>query len=139
MFFTLLLGTFAIAALVSVLVVRIFSRPVSLILDRIIQDKISAAWSRYITFAAFVVGISGGVRVYELERYIAPVQKDTVPLMLTPERWALEIYRTIIECLQAMAWMYLLVFVFALIAYVIVKASELKHRRHESADRISNG
>ncbi|RTZ47664.1 hypothetical protein EKL30_01320 [Candidimonas sp. SYP-B2681] len=137
MFFTLLLGTFAIAALVSLLVVRIFSKPVSLILDRIIQDKISSAWSRYITFAAFVVGISGGVRVYELERYIAPVQKDIVPLMLTPERWVLEIYRTIIECLQSMAWMYLLVFVFALIAYVIVKASELKHRRHEAGEKIS--
>lgn len=129
MFFTLLLATFLIAALVSLIVVRIFDKPLSRILDRIIQDDIASAWRRYITFAAFVVGISGGVRIYELERYIDPPQKDVAPLVLTTERWVLEIYRTIIECLQSIAWMYLVVFVFALIAYVIVKISEIKHKR----------
>ena len=129
MFFTLLLATFVIAAVVSLIVVRIFDKPVGLILDRIIQDKIAAAWRRYITFAAFVVGISGGVRIYALERYLDPEQKDTVPLVLTSERWVLEIYRTIIECLQSIAWMYLAVFVCALIAFVIVKTSELKNQR----------
>jgi hypothetical protein len=132
MFFTLLLATFVIAALVSLLVVRIFDKPIGLILDRIIQDQIAAAWRRYITFAAFVVGISGGVRIYALERYIAPEQKDAAPLVLNSERWVLEIYRTIIECLQSMAWMYLVVFSFALIAYVIVKISEIKNQRREN-------
>lgn len=129
MFFTLLLATFLIAAAVSMLVVRIFDKPIGRILDRIIQDAIAAAWRRYITFAAFVVGISGGVRIYALERYIEPAPEGGKPLVLTTERWVLEIYRTVIECLQSIAWMYLVVFIFALIAYVIVKASELKHQR----------
>ncbi len=132
MFFALLLTTFVIAAAVSLVVVRIFDQPVGRILDRIIQDAIASAWRRYITFAAFVVGISGGVRIYALERYIEPEQKGAAPLALTGERWVLEIYRCIIETLQSIAWMYLLVFVFALVAYVIVKASELKHQRRES-------
>src|SRR5690606_12927604 len=98
---------------------------------RIIDDPISAAWHRYITFAAVVVGISGGVRIYSLERYIMPlgdVEEGTVREVLTlnSERWTLEIYRTVIECLQSMAWMYLLVFLFALIAYVIVRIAERK-------------
>ncbi|PLC49658.1 hypothetical protein CR159_12110 [Pollutimonas subterranea] len=134
MFFTLLLATFLIAAIVSLIVVRIFDKPLSRILDRIIQDDIASAWRRYITFAAFVVGISGGVRIYELERYIDPPQKDLAPLTLTSERLVLEIYRTIIECLQSIAWMYLVVFVFALVAYVIVKISETKHQRASRAD-----
>src|SRR5688572_28521214 len=117
MFFTLLLATFLIAAIVSLIVVRIFDKPLSRILDRIIQDEIAPAWRRYITFAAFVVVISRGVRIYELERYIDPPQKDLAPLTLTSERWVLAIYRTIIECLQSIAWMYLVVFVFALVAY----------------------
>lgn len=33
----------------------------------------------------------------------------------------LEIYRTVIEALQSIAWMLLVFFVFALIAYVIVR------------------
>jgi hypothetical protein len=45
---------------------------------------------------------------------------------LTAEAWTLEIYRTVIGTLQSLAWMLLLVFVFALIAFVIVRAFELK-------------
>lgn len=127
MFFSLLFATFFIALLVSVAVVRAFSRPVKGILDRIINDQISAAWHRYITFAGLVVGVSGGVRIYSLERYIQPERLAGAigqPLVLNAERWTLEIYRTIIECLQSMAWMYLVVFLFALIAYVIVRIAE---------------
>lgn len=127
MFFSLLFATFAIALVVALLVVKAFSRPVRSILERIIDDSISAAWHRYITFAALVVGVSGGVRIYSLERYIQPEMNQegpTAPLALTAERWTLEIYRTVIECLQSMAWMYLVVFLFALIAYVIVRIAE---------------
>lgn len=127
MFFSLLFATFAVALVVSIVVVKAFSRPVRGILNRIIDDSISAAWHRYITFAALVVGISGGVRIYSLERYIQPerlAEGEAQPLVLTAERWTLEIYRTIIECLQSMAWMYLVVFLFALIAYVIVRIAE---------------
>lgn len=127
MFFSLLFATFTIALLVSVAVVKAFSRPVRGILERIIDDSISSAWHRYITFAGLVVGVSGGVRIYSLERYIQPERLPDgtgEPLTLTAERWTLEIYRTVIECLQSMAWMYLVVFLFALIAYVIVRIAE---------------
>lgn len=131
MFFSLLIATFLIAAITASLVVKIFNRPVKTILERIINDSISSAWHRYITFAAFVVGISGGVRIYALERYIMPMAvpgSDTPPMVpeLNAERWTLEIYRTIIDCLQSMAWMYLVVFLFALVAYVIVRIAERK-------------
>lgn len=135
MFFSLLIATFIIAAIVSTIVVRVFNRPVKVILNRIINDDISAAWHRYITFSAFVVGISGGVRIYALERYIQPERHASEPepastiLALTPERWTLEIYRTIIESLQSLAWMYLIVFLIALLAYVIVRIAERKREQ----------
>lgn len=129
MFYSLLLATFVVAALVSLLVVKLFDKPIGLILDRIIQDRISSAWRRYITFAAFVAGISGGVRIYALERYIEPAKENAAPLALNGERWTLEIYRTVIECLQSIAWTYLVVFAFALVAYVVVKNAELRQQR----------
>ena len=135
MFFSLLIATFLIALLVSIAVVKAFSRPVRGILDRIIDDQISAAWHRYITFAALVVGVSGGVRIYSLERYIQPERLPEgggQPLTLTAERWTLEIYRTVIESLQSMAWMYLVVFLFALIAYVIVRIAERRSNKQAS-------
>ena len=70
MFLTLLLVTFAIAALVSILVAAAFRKPVQAILTRVIADEISSAWRRYVMFALFVVGISSGVRIWELEKYI---------------------------------------------------------------------
>lgn len=127
MFFTLLLVTFIIAIAVSFGVVHTFDKSIAAIFERIIQDTISSVWQKYIKFAAYVVGISGGVRIYQLERYIYAHDKDAEVLVLNAERWTLEVYRTIIETLQSLAWMYLLVFIFALIAYVIVRGFELKH------------
>ena len=75
-----------------------------------------------------VVGVSAGVRINDLERYITPPQwvRDAQIIQLTNERWALELYRTIIETLQGLAWMLLVFFAFALIAYVIVRIAEMK-------------
>ena len=133
MFYTLLAVTFVLAMIVSVLVVRAFDKPISAIFGRIIQDEIGSAWCRYIKFAAYVVGISGGVRIYQLERYISAPRKDVEVLVLTNERWTIEIYRTAIETLQSIAWMYLVVFVFALLAYVIVRVFEIRaaHKKEE--------
>jgi len=130
MFILLLAVTFVIALVVSYIVVRIFSGPLDDILRRIIADQISNAWLKYLKFAIYVVGISKGVRIFELERYITPAQydKDARILTLTNERWVLEVYRTVIDTLQGIAWMLLVFFVFALIAYVIVRAFELKQK-----------
>lgn len=113
MFFTLLLVTFFLAAVVSFCVVKVFDKQMSSIFRRIIQDEISSAWYRYVRFATYVVGISGGVRIHQLERYISAPTKDSQVLELNNERWILEIYRTIIETLQAIAWMYLVILIFA--------------------------
>ncbi|MCG8053808.1 MAG: hypothetical protein JAZ15_21680 [Candidatus Thiodiazotropha endolucinida] len=129
MFFTLLLVTFTLSIAVSFGVVKTFDKAIASIFTRIIQDQISSVWQKYIKFAAYVVGISGGVRIYQLERYISAPHKDTEVLVLTSERWTLEVYRTIIETLQSLAWMYLVVFIFALIAYVIVRGFELKNQK----------
>ena len=129
MFFTLLVITFFIALAVSYGVVRLFDRPIASILHRIVADDLSGAWHRYIKFAAYVVGISSGVRIHQLERYISAPQKDEEILILTSERWTLEVYRTIIETLQGIAWMLLVVFVVTLVAYVFARGFELKHVR----------
>jgi len=134
MFFTLLLVTFGISIAVCFGVVRIFDAPITAIFKRIIQDEISNAWVKYIKFAAYVVGVSGGVRIYNLERYISARHKDQEILVLNADRWTLEVYRTVIETLQAIAWMYLIVFIFALIAYVIVRGFELRKSGKNETD-----
>jgi hypothetical protein len=127
MFITLLVVTFFISLVVSAIVARIFDKPIDSILKRIISDPISQAWVKYLRFAIYVVGISSGVRIWELERYItAPQIKGAEVIALTRDRWVLEVYRTVIESLQGLAWLLLVFFVFALIAFVIVRVFELK-------------
>lgn len=134
MFLALLLVTLLIALAVSLLVARTFSGPIDRILKRIIADEISEAWLKYLKFAILVVGVSAGVRIYELEKYISPTRwdKEAKILSLTSERWVLEIYRTIIETLQGIAWMLLVFFVFALIAYVLVRLGEMRREQNKA-------
>ncbi|MDZ7289663.1 MAG: hypothetical protein ONB44_10765 [candidate division KSB1 bacterium] len=133
MFLTLLLVTFCIAAVLSILVALLFKKPLSAILDRIVSTDLGSAWRRYLQFAIFVVGVSGGVRVWDLEKYINPA-KDQPLLVLNSDRWVLEVYRTIIGTFQSIAWMLLIFFLFALIAYVLVRGFEMKHSKKASTE-----
>ena len=96
MFLQLLFVSFGLAAAVSVLVVLVFLKPVRAILQRIVGEEIHTAWVRYVMFAVVVVGISGGVRLWELGRYITPDEKTGKVLELTNDRWILEIFSTIV-------------------------------------------
>ncbi|MES2358098.1 MAG: hypothetical protein V4529_07110 [Gemmatimonadota bacterium] len=134
MFLALLVVTFAVALVVSAIVAFIFSRSIRRILDRVVAPDLAGAWHRYMIFALYVVGISGGVRIFSLEQYVNPADPKAAPLVLTPERWTLEVYRTVIETLQSTAWMLLVAFVFLLIAYVIARGMELRAAKHAGSN-----
>jgi len=128
MFLSLLLVTILLAGLISALVALLFTRPLTAILNRIVSDEIGGAWVRYMQFAIMVAGISGGVAIYQLEKYITAPSwtKDAKIVELTGERWVLELYRTGIGTLQSIAWLLLVFFSIALIAYVIVRFGEMR-------------
>ena len=122
MFVSLLLGTLVLAAVCSFLISQVFRGPIDRTLDSIVGADFGAAWKRYLTFAIYVVGISGGVRVWDLEKYLVP--DPETPIVLNADRWILELYRTLIGTLQGVAWMLLVFFAFALVAYVIVRRGQ---------------
>lgn len=129
MVITLLVVTFLISFLVALITARVFSKPLESIMRRLIPEDISMAWVRYLQFAIYVVGISNGVRIWELEKYITPQMmgdKTQQIIALNSDRWALEVYRTIVGTLGGIAWMLLVFFVVALIAYVIIRIFESK-------------
>ena len=123
-FLLLLIVTLGIAVVVSLLVIRSFKKPIDNIFSKIIGDELAKSWRKFLTFALFVVGVSSGVNIWKLERFIAPETEDVIRPTLTAEFWGLEIYRTIIETLGGMAWALLIFFVVALIAFVIARRKE---------------
>ena len=125
MIVTLLAVTFVIALAVSLLIAALFRAPVRAIMRRIVADELGEAWVRYLTLAIVVIGVSGGVQVWNLEKYLNPA-KDQAPLVLNGDRWVLEIYRTVIGTAQAVTSMLLVFFVFALIAFVLARHAERK-------------
>lgn len=124
MIILLLVITFAVAFGVATIIVLAFNRPIDGILKRIVPPELSYAWARYLRFAIYVVGIAGGVQVWNLEKYLTVQQPATEIVQLTSERWMLEIYNTVIGTLQSAAILLLVFFVFALIAIVIVQLFE---------------
>jgi len=118
---------------------RLFTKPIDSVLRRIIADEISAAWSKYLKFAILVVGVSAGVQLRDLEKYITPMLggREVQTVSLGFDRWVFEIYRTAIETLQGIAWMLLVFFVFALLAFVFVRLGELRreHRDQPSGNQ----
>ncbi len=130
MFLLLLFVNFVIAALVVTIVLVVFRKTVNSIMQKLISDNIFVAWSRYIFFALYVVGISGGVQIHNLERYIRGDRistpengvVDTVPFELTTDAWTLEIYRTVLGTLQSLAWVLFIFFLVSLVGYIILKA-----------------
>ncbi len=135
MFITLLVIMLAIAFSVALIIDWLFKHSLNSILKRIITDEIYMAWAKYVRFVLYVVGVSSGVRLWDLERYISAPDHQTYSasaLELTSERWVLEIYRTIIETLKGIALMLLLFFTFALIAFVIVRIAESRTKKSDA-------
>jgi hypothetical protein len=117
--------TFVIAAVTSTVTALLFSKPVKKTLACLVTEELAPTWQRYLLFAIYVVGISGGVRVWDIERYITP-DKEGKLLELNSDHWVIEIYKTVIGTLQGVAWMLLVFFLFALLAYVVVRGLEGK-------------
>ncbi|UWZ85301.1 hypothetical protein [Occallatibacter riparius] len=125
MIIKLLVVTFFLSLVVACLVAWLFRKSISAIMSRIIHESLSTAWVRYMMVAIVVVGVSGGVRPWDYEKYITPLKDQPLPV-LNSDRWILEIYRTVIGTAQAEVWMLLVFFVFALISYVLVRNAELR-------------
>lgn len=67
MFYTQLLVTLLISLGMAWLTVSLFSKPAAAILRRVTDATIADSWLRYLQFAIFVVAVSTGVRIDELE------------------------------------------------------------------------
>ena len=130
MFLLLLVTTLGVALLTSALVVFFFKKPIRQILDRIIGESIAEGWQRFLLFAIYVVGVSSGVQIWKLEQYVHPQpvgpEGKSAVLTLDGPSMGLEIYRTIIQVLQGIAWALLVFFVVALIAFAITRRAEAK-------------
>lgn len=132
MFFSLLLVTLGISLVLALAIGRAFRGSVGRILDRLVGGELAPAWTRYVLFAVVIVGVSSGVRIYQMERYITPFGPEETPLVLSSERWVLEVYGTVIGTLQGIAWTLLIFYLVSLIAYVLVRGFEL--RRDKGAE-----
>lgn len=133
MFILLLIGKLLLSLVVTYIVVRIFKKPVSVILERIIPEEISFGWTKYTLFSLYVAGISSGTRVWDLERYIDPgFVGPEATFVLNTDRVALESYRAIVFTLQGVSSVLLVFFVVTLIAYVVVRIFEARTTRGEN-------
>ena len=129
MFVSLLIALLFVALLITSLVVFAFRKPIQGICDRLIGQTLSAAWVKFLIFALYVVGISKAVHGYRLDKYVTPRHNTDVPAELNLNAWFLEIYQSVRSVLGGLAWSLMSFFTVALIAFIIVRAFELKREK----------
>ena len=137
----ILLARLIFAVAVSFCVLKMFEQPISAIFGRIIEDKISGAFIKYVKLATYLVAVARGISVphggYRLAETLSELPSESkvenfnreIMDELYNEFWFMEIYgiivSAIIEALRAIVHVYLLLFGLALIAYIMVRLLEL--------------
>ena len=128
MFISLMMASLVLSAVVCYAVNFVFKGTIKKLLYKVVSEDLASAFHRYLQFAIFVIGIGGGVRLFELEKYINPTKTmpdgKIVPIILDSDRWVLEMVRTVIETLQSIAWLLFFFFIVILIAYLIVSSRQ---------------
>ena len=109
MFITLLLANLAASFLVCLVTVLIFYFPVARAFKSRFTEATASLWMKFILFAIFVIGMSVGTRIWDIERY-ADSQTGVV---ISQDLLALEVYKTVIATMQVSA-----VLLFVLLAMV---------------------
>lgn len=130
---TLLVVEVVISLVISWYVVRILSQPIEKILHRITSDETSRAWSKYVKFAIYVTGMSGGVKVAEkdLDQFMRMLEVSLSGSYGSLGRgytvWSLstEIWAVVIGALKGIFWFLSYFLIAAAIAFIIVRVIEL--------------
>ncbi len=120
------LVSFVTAGFVSFCVVSVCEKPLAIFIRRIIQNETSTAFSRYMRYATYLVGISHGVKVNPLSFVLAAhiYEHDFIRHDFNYLGWLIFIQGVSMITLTAIASMYLALFILGLIAYSTIKARE---------------
>jgi hypothetical protein len=125
-FLQLLAVSIAVSVITSWAVVLLFDNPIRMMCRHLVGETLSSAWHRFLRFGLLVTGISSGVSMWTLEKYVTPRSKDAEIVALNLDRWTLEVYRSAIGTLQATACALFTFFLVALIAHVVLKRAQSK-------------
>ncbi|MDE0041638.1 MAG: hypothetical protein OXT74_06360 [Candidatus Poribacteria bacterium] len=124
MFLGFLLVPLIVTAIVSFCVVKVFEKPIAAILSRIIKDEVSRFFIKYVKLATYLVGISRGVRIFQLYEDVRKLTTDNQDYDRIELLWMSGIYGTIIGTLEAIVHIYLWLFLLLSLLYIMVKVLE---------------
>jgi hypothetical protein len=128
MFVTLFIVTLLLSAAVAAILAWISRDPIDSVLGRYFAPHIAGAMSKYLRFAVVVVGVAMGTRVQALEDYISAPSwtKANMDSALTPEVWAVELYRTALGTLAGILWMTLLFAFLVAVGLLLIRKAKLE-------------
>ena len=89
------------------------------------KDEISLSFVKYVKLATHLVGISRGVRIFQLYEDVRKLTADNQDFDWGHVLWMSGIYGMIVGSLQAIVHIYLWLFLLLLLLFFVVKALEL--------------
>lgn len=121
MIYYLVLSCTLLSLSISLMAMIFFSKSINAILTSVLPKELALAWSSYMRYMIVVVGLGGGVRIYNYEKYL-----ESSPPNLTTERWVLELYETLLNTLSSIGWLVFWLFLAAMIVFISVKMRDKK-------------
>lgn len=120
MFYSLLLSSLVTSIILSLIVVSLFKKSVESMLSKVIEVDIYSEWSKYISFVMYVVGITSGIKISELQKFTENTSFLN-PDYFNFEKVALNVFLSAKETAQSLAWLLFVFYMVVLISLVIIK------------------
>src|SRR5690606_3760608 len=119
-FYALFFVQLGVALAASLAAAVLFDRATGAVFVRAFGEEVGRGWRWLVRFAVLVVGVSSGVRLYELERY---AEEGRAP-RLNGAEWLLEVYRAAVGALESVVWALLLFFLVILFIALLGRRAE---------------
>jgi hypothetical protein len=125
--YALLITMVSVSLLTALTISYAFMPWLNRILDHLASQPLAHAWRKCLNWAIILVGLQGGVRVWELENFA--LSQNKIPFNTNPLYWILEIYRVFIDTAQSCIWVIILFLLVALLVEAIVLVLNRKNKQ----------
>jgi hypothetical protein len=140
MFFAVFLLMLVLAICVSLSMIKLLAPVVNITIAKIFVEDLRGVWGRYVKIALFVLGVSSGVSVPNLQNFFQGTNKKFSPELLISEAWK-SIQNsavTIIVAVFALFFIYLIVTYLNQLAHQSLSDKQTKDKNAFDAPEIQS-
>ncbi len=133
MFFAVFILMLLLAVCVSLAMIKLLSAVINLTIAKIFIEDLRSVWGRYVKIALFVLGVSSGVSVPNLQNFFQGTNKKFSPELLLSESWR-SVQNSAVTIIVAV---FALFFIYLIVTYLNQLASQSLSEKHSKDKAVA--